>query len=138
MQWILFSDWSQFVAQKAKSWTETNLDWIEQFKGPLLITMYHHLVQNTSHELSTILEFLQASCFLYSLTFFHRLFGHYLSRTRNAHQSSSPYALPTSFSNCSLTILSTGQLGPSVQVYSSSAFFLIYSGAFRRTVAIAL
>ncbi|CAG7733247.1 unnamed protein product [Allacma fusca] len=35
--------WSQFVAQKAKSWTETNLDWIEHFKGPLLITMYHHL-----------------------------------------------------------------------------------------------
>lgn len=59
-QWntAFFTDWSQFVAQKAKSWTETNLDWIERFSGPLLITMYHHLVQNTSQELTTILDFL--------------------------------------------------------------------------------
>lgn len=57
----MVSDWSQFVAQKAKSWTETNLDWIERFSGPLLITMYHQLVQNTSQELNLILDFLQVT-----------------------------------------------------------------------------
>ncbi|OXA52396.1 WSC domain-containing protein 2 [Folsomia candida] len=52
------ADWSSFVAQKGKSWTETNLDWIEGFQGPLLISMYHQLVQNTTQELTTILDFL--------------------------------------------------------------------------------
>jgi len=56
--WHYYIDWASFVAQKGKSWTETNLDWIEGFEGPLAITLYANLVANTSAELGSLLTFL--------------------------------------------------------------------------------
>ncbi|KAA0197950.1 hypothetical protein HAZT_HAZT000570, partial [Hyalella azteca] len=49
--------WKSFVKNKAISWTNTNLDWL-QFKGPLHILFYEDLLDNLPQEIRKILEFL--------------------------------------------------------------------------------
>ncbi|KAF2363004.1 Sulfotransferase domain [Trinorchestia longiramus] len=49
--------WSTFVHNKALSWTNTYLDWL-QFKGPLHVLFYEDLVENLANEMNKILEFL--------------------------------------------------------------------------------
>ena len=46
---------------KGKEWERMNLDWVQNFQGPLLVILYNDLVEKTEMELRRMVEFLKIS-----------------------------------------------------------------------------
>ena len=53
--------WQEFAVNKGKEWERMNMDWVQNFPGPLLVILYTDLVQDTERALRRILEFLEIS-----------------------------------------------------------------------------
>ena len=50
--------WQDFVITKARDWEAMNSDWINNFQGPLLVSMYSDLVERVEQQLRRTLDFL--------------------------------------------------------------------------------
>jgi hypothetical protein len=50
--------WQDFVIAKARDWEAMNSDWINNFKGPLLVIMYSELMEKVEEQLRRTLNFL--------------------------------------------------------------------------------
>ena len=53
--------WQEFVITKARNWEDMNSDWINNFQGPLLVTLYSDLVNKLEQQLRKVLDFLEVS-----------------------------------------------------------------------------
>ena len=51
--------WKDFLKTKLTKWEEMNLDWMNNFAGPLLLVSYSQLVSNLRQSLEQILAFLE-------------------------------------------------------------------------------
>ncbi|CAH0388331.1 unnamed protein product [Bemisia tabaci] len=51
--------WEQFVRNKLTYWTKLNLDWLDNFPGPMHIVLYEDLVANVSSTLRSLLDFIE-------------------------------------------------------------------------------
>lgn len=54
----LVADWQQFVADKLSAWRQTNLDWLQNFTGPMYIMFYDQLLGDVTTHLQGLLRFL--------------------------------------------------------------------------------
>lgn len=50
--------WQQFVSDNLRGWQQLNMDWIQNFTGPLHVMFYEQLVENTEHTLKSVINFL--------------------------------------------------------------------------------
>ena len=53
--------WQEFAVNKGKEWERMNMDWVQNFQGPLLVILYNDLVEDTEKELRRMVEFLEIS-----------------------------------------------------------------------------
>uniref|UniRef100_A0A1B6DAR1 Sulfotransferase domain-containing protein n=1 Tax=Clastoptera arizonana TaxID=38151 RepID=A0A1B6DAR1_9HEMI len=53
--------WQQFVRDKLRTWRVTNLDWLQNFTGPIHIVLYEELVSNLEWTLRSLVDFLELS-----------------------------------------------------------------------------
>lgn len=53
--------WQKFAMDKVREWETMNLDWVKNFKKPLLVIFYNDLVDNLEESLAKMLKFLAVS-----------------------------------------------------------------------------